>query len=135
MAAVIQRFPTLRRHGLIWQTMSDARDGSVTVGELDLVALCRAHGLPIPTRQVVRADAAGRRRFLDASFDPWRVRVEVDGAHHMDVDQWWGDMRRHNDLSAHGETALRFPTWMVREHPADTAATIRRALLAHGWCP
>jgi len=130
---VLRHHQRVRRHGLIRRTAADARSGSQSLAELDLVALCRKERLPLPTRQVFRSDAAGRPRYLDAVFEPWGVRVEIDGAHHMAVDQWWNDMRRHNDLARRDEVLLRFPAWLVRERPAEVAATIRSALREAGW--
>lgn len=106
---VMGRMSRIKRGRLIRATVADVVAGSQTITELDLVRLCRDAGLPVPSRQVLRTDAQHRRRFLDAYFDEWRVVVEVDGAHHMDVDEWWSDMRRHNALSVNGEILLRFP--------------------------
>ena len=130
---VLARMPMVARHALILRTAKDARDGSHTITEIDLVTLCRKAGLPTPSRQAVRTDASGRTRYLDAFFDEWGIRVEIDGAHHMQVDQWWSDMARHNDLSMKGEVLLRFPAWMVRERPQEVLAKIREALVNAGW--
>jgi very-short-patch-repair endonuclease len=81
----------------------------------------------------VRRDADGRVRYLDAYFDDWAIVVEVDGAHHMEVQQWWHDMQRHNALSVGGEVLLRFPAFLVRDCPAEVAAVLRDALLKAGW--
>lgn len=132
---VLGRMRVVHRRTLIARTAADAREGSETVTELGLVELCRGGGLPIPSRQVYRCDSSGRTRYLDAYFDEWNIRVEVDGAHHMEAEQWWSDMSRHNALSVRGEVLLRFPGWMVRERPAEVVATIRGALLAAGWLP
>jgi hypothetical protein len=130
---VLTRLRKVKRRALISRTAADAAEGSETITELDFVGVCRSAGLPLPSRQVVRTDASGRKRYLDAYFDEWGIRVEVDGAHHMEADQWWNDMRRHNALSVRGEVLLRFPGWLVRDHPDQVAAAIREALLACGW--
>lgn len=132
---VLDRIRVVKRRRLIERTAADARDGSQTVTELDLVGLCRAANLPVPSRQLVRTDRVGRKRYLDAYFDEWRIWVEIDGAHHMAPAHWWGDMQRHNALSIGGEVLLRFPAWVVRERPAEVVATIRAALIAAGWRP
>ncbi len=132
---VLARMPQVRRRALIMQTVEDARDGSETVTELDLVGLCRASGLPIPSRQMFRKDSSGRTRYLDACFDEWGVRIEVDGAHHMFVEEWWQDMDRHNDLATPGEMLLRFAGWKIRYRPDEVAARIRKALRDAGWEP
>jgi very-short-patch-repair endonuclease len=125
--------PVVRRRALISHTAADARGGAHSLGELNLVALCRRERLPEPTRQVLRADASGRPRYLDALFEPWGVHVEIDGAHHMSADQWWNDMSRHNELVRRGEVVLRFSAWKLRDEPVQAAETIRRALRDAGW--
>jgi very-short-patch-repair endonuclease len=132
---VLAGLPVVPRRSLIGRTARDAQDGSHTLTELDLVELCRAAGLPVPSRQVRRRDASGRTRFLDAVFEEWGIRVEIDGSHHMSADEWWQDMIRHNDLSRRGEVVLRFPAWLVRDRPAAVIATLRRALMDAGWSP
>jgi very-short-patch-repair endonuclease len=42
-------------------------------------------------------------------FDQWKVVVEIDGAHHMNVGQMWDDARRQNDLELAGYVVLRYP--------------------------
>ena len=42
-------------------------------------------------------------------------------------------MARHNQLARRGEVSLRFPAWMVRDHPSEVAEQIRRALRDAGW--
>ena len=130
---VLERLPRVKRVHLIRATVADVDAGSETVTELDLVGLCREAGLPVPSRQVVRRDADGRVRYLDAYFDDWAIVVEVDGAHHMEAQQWWHDMQRHNALSVRGEVLLRFPAFLVRDRPAEVAAVLRDALLKAGW--
>jgi very-short-patch-repair endonuclease len=132
---ILGRMTRVKRRALIRATVADAAEGSQTIAELDLVGVCREAGLPLPSRQVMREDDSGRKRYLDAYFDEWRTVVEVDGAHHMETDHWWSDMRRHNALSVRGEVLLRFPAWLVRDHPAEVAATLRDALLSAGWRP
>jgi very-short-patch-repair endonuclease len=123
------------RHGLLAQTAGDCAGGSHSLGELDLLALCRQDRLPEPTRQVVRTDRAGRRRYLDAFFEEWRVVVEVDGVHHLDVGQAWDDSVRANALELDGFVVLRYPAHVIRSEPARVAAEIREALIRNGWRP
>jgi very-short-patch-repair endonuclease len=125
---ILGQMPSVPRRRVTARTVADAAGGSHSIGELDLVALCRREKLPLPSRQV-RRDG----RYLDALFEEWAVWVEVDGAHHMSADQWWNDMARHNLLARRGEVLLRFPAWMVRDRPAEVAAAIRRALRDAGW--
>jgi hypothetical protein len=123
------------RRELLLSTAADCAGGSHSLAELDFLALCREHGLPTPTRQAQRKDAQGRRRFLDALFDEWRVAVEIDGAHHLEVGQMWDDAIRSNSLELAGYVVLRYPAFIVRTEPARVAAEIRAALSRAGWRP
>ncbi|MGY4895070.1 DUF559 domain-containing protein [Micromonospora aurantiaca (nom. illeg.)] len=130
---VVERMPRVRRRRLILSTATDAAGGAHSLGELDLLGLVRRAGLPEPSRQVVRRDSAGRRRYLDAYFEQWRVHVEVDGGQHLDPAHAWADMRRQNDLWVEGDRVLRFPAWVLRAHPEEVIAQLRAALRAAGW--
>lgn len=77
-------------------------------------------------------DASGRLRFLDAYWRTWRLHVEVDGAHHMEVSHWHAGMRRQNEVWMAGDRLLRFSSSQVRRRPAEVAEQIRRALHAAG---
>jgi len=130
---VLDRLTHARRRRLIEETVNDVVGGSESLAEIDFVRLCRTNALPEPTRQVIRYDAHGRRRYIDALFQEWRVQVEVDGGHHLEVRQAWADMRRQNALWIAGERVLRFPSWAIREDPAEVVAQLRAALVAAGW--
>ncbi|WP_318528087.1 hypothetical protein, partial [Micromonospora aurantiaca (nom. illeg.)] len=130
---VVERMPRVRRRRLILSTATDAAGGAHSLGELDLLGLVRRAGLPEPSRQVVRRDSAGRRRYLDAYFEQWRVHVGVDGGQHLDPAHAWADMRRQNDLWVEGDRVLRFPAWVLRAHPEEVIAQLRAALRAAGW--
>jgi very-short-patch-repair endonuclease len=130
---VLTRMRRARRRQLILRTVTDAAGGAHSLPEIEFGALCRRHRLPAPSRQVVRHDAAGRRRYLDAVFDEWRVHVEIDGGQHLDVRRAWADMRRQNDVWISGDRVLRFPAWAVRCDPRGVAAQVRAALRAAGW--
>ncbi|MFG2064974.1 DUF559 domain-containing protein [Micromonospora sp. NPDC048871] len=135
LAAVLDVLPRAPRRLLIRQTIDDIAGGAQALSEIDFVRLCRRAGLPEPELQQRRTDAAGRIRWLDAYWRQWRVHVEIDGAHHLDVRHWAADMQRQNDIWTTGDRILRFPAWQVRAHPDQVADTVRRALLAAGWRP
>ncbi|WP_416900493.1 endonuclease domain-containing protein [Micromonospora echinospora] len=132
---VMTTLPRAPRRQLIRQTIEDVAGGTEALSEIDFVRLCRRYGLPRPDLQRQRTDAAGRTRWLDAYWPAYRLHVEIDGAHHMDVHQWAADMRRQNDVWTAGDRILRFPAWLVRARPAEVAADLRRALTATGWRP
>ncbi|WP_405102652.1 DUF559 domain-containing protein [Micromonospora sp. NBC_01412] len=130
---VLDRLPRVRRRRLILATATDATGGAHSLAELGFLGLVRRAGLPEPTRQLVRYDSTGRRRYLDAYFEQWQVHVEIDGGQHLDPRQAWADMRRQNALWVDGDRVLRFPSWAVRAHPEEVIAQLRAALRAAGW--
>ncbi|PTA42515.1 hypothetical protein [Micromonospora sp. RP3T] len=135
LGAVLDRLPQARRRRLIRQTLHDVAGGAEALSEIDLVRLCRRHGLPVPEGQERRRDADGRQRYLDAYWRRWRLHVEVDGAHHMDVRHWAADLRRQNRVWIEGDRILRFTAFDVRHRPVEVAAQLRAALTAAGWHP
>jgi hypothetical protein len=120
-----------RREHLIRVTLQDIAGGSQALSELDFMRLVvRGYQLPVPDRQVPLYDTQGRKRYLDAAWKPARVAVEIDGAAHQEVLQYWDDMDRDNQLTLRGYTVLRFPSALVRRQPGYVAAQIRDALEA-----
>ncbi|MFF5176633.1 hypothetical protein ACFY2Q_01210 [Micromonospora sp. NPDC000316] len=130
---IVDRLPRVRRRRLILATAADAAGGAHSVAELDFLGLVRRAGLPEPTRQKIRHDSTGRRRYLDAYFEQWAVHVEIDGGQHVDPRAWWADMSRQNGLWVAGDRLLRFPSWVLRAHPDEILAQLRAALRAAGW--
>ncbi len=135
LGAALDRLPRARRRLLIRQTLHDVAGGAEALSEIDLMRLCRRHGLPVPDGQERRRDADGRQRYLDAYWRRWRLHVEVDGAHHMDVRHWAADLRRQNRVWIEGDRILRFTAFDVRHRPAEVVAQLRAALTAAGWRP
>ena len=130
---VLERMPRLRRRGVIVSAVADAAGGAESISEIEMARVCRRAGLPEPSRQVVRRDSAGRKRYRDVYFDEWGLHVEVDGGQHMDVRGWYADMRQHNEIVISGERLLRFSSWMIRHRSGEVVAQIAAALVAAGW--
>jgi hypothetical protein len=142
LAAVVQRRLTtaarlgaelsgvgrVRHKAYMRLALTDIAEGAHSLGELDLAALCRRFGLVSPTRQVLRRDAGGRRRYLDAE---WRlpsgeiVVLEVDGSHHLDVASWQADMKRERSVVVSRRWVLRATVFEVRLEVAAIAADLR----------
>lgn len=147
-AAVQQRLTTVERllaeldqagkirfHRILRTTLNDVAGGSHALSELDLLKVCRQAALPKPERQLVRRDSAGRRRYLDAEVvlpDGTRLVLEADGAAHRDVDTWWDDQMRQNDVVIDGAVVLRFPAIVLRLRPDLVVAQLRRIAARHG---
>lgn len=125
----IDRNPRLHRRQAIKTALADIDGGAHALSELDFTRLVvRQFGLPEPSRQVSRRDRQGRRRWLDAYWEEARLAIEIDGAAHIDVLQYWADMDRDNDLTLGQYRVLRFPAWVIRYQPERVAAKIRNAL-------
>jgi len=123
----------LHRRKVIRTALADIAGGAHAMSELDFTGLViRQFGLPEPSRQAPRLDGQGRRRWLDVCWERARLVVEIDGAAHTDVLQYWDDMDRDNDLTLDHHRVLRFPAWVVRYRPAYVAAQINQALREAG---
>lgn len=129
--ALVRARRVRHRHALV-EAVEDIAGGAHALSEIDFARLCRRYRLPEPIRQLVRLDAQGRRRYLDASWrrtDGRLVVVEVDGALHLQVRRWWDDQLRQNELALADALVLRFPTVIVRAEPDLVIEQLRRALL------
>ena len=110
--------------------LPDIAGGAQSLGELDLATLCRRHSdLVPPIHQVIRRDAVGRRRYLDAEWDLPNgeiVVLEVDGSHHLDVANWQADMKRERSVVVISRRrVLRATAFEVRLEAAAIAADLR----------
>ncbi len=128
--AALQQAPRTRHRRFLVAALDDIAQGAHAMSEIDFVRVCRRAGLPAPTRQAVRVEPGGRRRYLDAEWtraDGRRVVVEVDGALHLSPRRWWDDQLRQNELVIADD--LRFPSVVVRTTPDEVVGQLRRVLL------
>ncbi|AEH10544.1 hypothetical protein FsymDg_3238 [Candidatus Protofrankia datiscae] len=143
-ASVQQRLVTVsdlwdvaHRRGRIWRrrliidTLADLDVGAESVAEMLYRRIECRYGLPSSHCQF-KVDLGGRR-YLDVWYEPWRVWVEIDGAAHQEVRQWWDDLARQNLGVLQDRLILRFPTWRLRERPDLVAAQVTDALRQRGW--
>ncbi len=119
-----------RRH-FIRATVLDLVDGVQSLGELDFAALCRAHGLPEPERQVVRRGPRGRI-YLDVRWRGATLVVEIDGAGHRWGLQVTSDNLRQNAVTLTGDRVLRIDTIGLRLEPAAFMEQVRLGLRRFG---
>jgi hypothetical protein len=128
----------VRRHRyrkLILLVLADIDGGAHSLAEIDFVRLCRSAGLPAPSRQRVRTDSTGRRRYLDVAWDQYRLVVEIDGMFHMELARWTDDSFRGNEISLDDRVLLRFPALVLRTDPLRVLAQVRQGLINAGWRP
>jgi hypothetical protein len=114
VADVLKVLPRSKRRSLVLETVDLAVNGAAALADDLLVKTCRRDGLPVPDRQVRRADATGRPRYLDAYWSRWQLRIEVDTAQQRD-----------------GPAAI--PGWALFHKQPELAALIRAALIDKGW--
>jgi hypothetical protein len=113
--------------------LTDIGGGAQALTEIDFARLCRKYKLGRVIHQVVRLDASGKRRYLDAVVeDPSgaQIAVEIDGAIHLLEISYWNDMSRGNELVISGQPFLRFPSIALHFDEALVADQIQRALTA-----
>ncbi|MBW6438277.1 endonuclease domain-containing protein [Actinoplanes hulinensis] len=130
---VLATMPRIRHRAVIRDAIQDASGGAESLPEAEFAQLCRAAGLPSPRMRWRRDTGPGRRNYLDAYFPDQRVHVEIDGGYHLDVRQWWADMRRQNALWIPGDRLLRFPSWAIRYRRAEVTAQLRAAIGGPVW--
>lgn len=107
----------------------DISGGAESMGEIDVAALCRRFRLVAPRRQVPRVDSTGRRRFLDCEWETpeGRIVLEIDGAHHMSVENWLADVQRERQIVISGRAVLRTTTLELRADPERVSRDLRAA--------
>ena len=115
--------------------LADIEGGAESLAEIDFASLCRGAGLPAPSRQRVRTDSTGRRRYLDVAWDQFRLVVEIDGMFHMELARWMDDSFRGNEISLDGRVLLRFPALVLRTDPERVLTQVRQGLISAGWQP
>lgn len=115
-----------RRRAFLGRAVVDICDGAQALGELDFARLCRAVGLPEPTRQLVRTGAKGRV-YLDAAWEDVGLVVEIDGGHHQWALNPIDDALRQNDVVIGGDVVLRIPVLGLHLEAARFMAQVVRA--------
>lgn len=128
----LERQGRIRRRRLIAATINDLAGGAQALSEIEYGRLFTRWGLPPPTRQAIRLDHRGRRRYLDVEWTlPGGVRkaLEIDGMGHLEPNRWYGDLLRAADITAMDETPiLRLPASAARIDERLVAGILQRFL-------
>jgi hypothetical protein len=131
LRAALTQMRRLPRRALVATVLDDVELGAHAGSELDFLRFCRAFGVPEPDRLQVLVRAGGKR-YLDGSYDRQRVALEVDGTHHMLVENWDADALRTLELVVAGRGSgtrlVRLTAGNLR-HDADRVAALLRELL------
>jgi hypothetical protein len=120
-----------RRRPLL-ELLDDIRGGIESMPELDLARLCRAYGVPEPTRQVRRRTSQGVA-VVDAVFEEFAVAVEIQGAGHAVLDRMMLDEVRFLELALRGDITIPVSSATLRVDPHPFMAGLARLLRARGW--
>lgn len=119
------------RHGREFVlALGDIAGGAQSFAEIDLGHLCDQAGLAAPTRQSIRTDRDGRRRYLDCEWvltDGRIVVLEIDGSFHLQVGNWWRDMKRERAVVLSRSTVLRCASVELRLEPWAVVEDLRAA--------
>jgi very-short-patch-repair endonuclease len=133
LLAVLDRSGPIRHRREMLLVLGDIAGGAQALTEIDFHRFCRKYTLGKVKGQKVRNDGSGRRRYLDVAIespDGTVLLIEVDGALHLLLESYWGDMDRGNELFIAGHGQLRFPGISYRLEPTKVADQIRRAQAA-----
>jgi hypothetical protein len=117
---------TAARARMLSDVVADLCDGAHSLGELDFAAMCRACGLPAPSRQAVRV-LPGGRVYLDVAWEDIGLVVEVDGGHHAMALNTVDDALRQNAVVLRDERVLRIPVIGLRLVPEQFMAQVVQA--------
>ena len=129
----VMRVERDRRRLFLTSVITDLLGGVRSLGEHEFARMCRARGLPEPSRQVVRRGPGGRW-YLDVCWECWGVVVEIDGIQHEWATNVVSDALRHNAITLDRAVVLRLPLLGLRVAPDEFFAQITAALVDRG-CP
>lgn len=118
----------VRHRKVLERVCDEASKGVESVLEWRFLELVlRAHGLPLPTRQVSVVEHSRS----DNVWEEYGLLVELDG--HLGHEDAFRDLDRDNRAALKGYVTLRYGWHDIHERPAEVAAQIRQALMAAGW--
>lgn len=130
-SALARRGPC-RHHAVLTESITDAVGGIASVPEHEFVDVVRRWRIPPPDHQAIRRRPSGRY-YLDVDWARFSLSGEIEGVHHLDIEQREADLDRLNELTIGGEDVLLFTSFAVRHRPAKVALVLLRALVARGW--
>jgi very-short-patch-repair endonuclease len=113
--AAVGRCLGRRRRAFIKAVVRDVGHGVESLGELDFARLCRARGLPEPSRQVMREGPRGRI-YLDVRWERHGLVVEIDGMQHREGLAVSIDNLSRNAVVLAGDRVLRIDRVGLRLH-------------------
>ena len=117
----------------VLDVLTEADGGAHSSLELHHARVCRAHGLPVGTRQR-RDTLAGKVVYHDDFLEEYGIVTELDGkgAHSSSLDTF-RDHQRDNANTLLRRHVLRFGWDSVLDAPCDVATQRATLLRAQGW--
>ncbi|TDE11855.1 type IV toxin-antitoxin system AbiEi family antitoxin domain-containing protein [Jiangella asiatica] len=132
LADALGRRKKIRGRPMLEAMLTDVASGAQSPLELrHLRRVERAHGLPVGTRQ--RRVAGGRAIWIDVDYEPYSVRVELDGRVGHAGDGRFRDRRRDNRATVQGHATLRYGHADVFGDPCGVALEQAAVLRTRGW--
>jgi hypothetical protein len=130
LRSTLAQMPQLKRRRLLLAVLDDVEFGAHAGTELQFLRFCRSHDLPRPDELQVRVRSGTAVHYLDARYRRQRTTVELDGAHHRDVEAWEADALRSLRVAAalRGERVIRLTTGLMRHEAAEVAGLLRAIL-------
>lgn len=132
---LVDQLDRVRRHrfrSALRGVVADIGGGSHSMNELDVLALCRSRGLPDPQRQALRHGPDGRR-YIDAQWPRFGVRLEVQGAGHGQLLQALDDDVRLIEHSTDGTCAISVSMLTLRVDAERFLDAFEGLLASRGW--
>jgi hypothetical protein len=127
LKACSERLRGRKRRGFIKDVVCYIHDGVQSLGELDFAKLCRAHGLPEPTRQALVEGERGRM-YLDVRWDGYSLVVEIDGVQHREGLQVSADNLSRNEVTLREDKVLRIDLIGLRLREDEFMDQVARGL-------
>lgn len=118
------------RRDMIRRLVADITDGARSLGELDFAVMCRRHGLPEPSRQVLRRGPKGRI-YLDVYWECCGLAIEIDGSGHQQGLAVTADNLRQNSVILAGDRLLRIDLVGLRLESERFMAQVATAHSCH----
>jgi hypothetical protein len=121
-----------RNRAIIAESIVDAAGGIQSLPEREYRDILLHRRLPLPAHQrpVQRRDG---RYFLDNEWSEFRVRAEIHGIPHLNVENWDADLLRQNELAIQRSGLLVFSSYAVRHEQRRVGDQTEAMLRRHGW--
>lgn len=128
LSAWLERLRPLPKAPLLRTAIAEMAGGAQSLAEIDVKRMCRAYGIVPPARQTKRRGADGRPRYTDCEWrrpDGRTIVLEIDGAFHMDVEEWEDDLARQRALSSPDRIIVRCTARELRDEPGRVARDLQ----------